>query len=156
MFVIIDQRVCMFFDTVTNKWSTEGLRNVRANENTTSPFTYCETTHLSGFGMKFDFTIAPPKISATNFDPSNSKYIYIIFGSFWGFAGLILLYSWYEKREYDKYQLAIEQGLIKEDPPAPGGGHHKPPAGFLNNCCFTRTILVFYHHCVTEVGFVCF
>ena len=147
-----DQRVCMYFDTVTYKWSTRGLSNPRDQLNTTSEYTYCETTHLSGFGMKFDFTIAPPKISATNFDPSNSKFIYIVFGSFWAFSLLILLYSWYEKHEYDKYQLAIEQGLIKEDSPAPGGGHHKPPPGCLNNCFLTRTFLVFYHHCVTEVG----
>ncbi|EDQ89573.1 uncharacterized protein MONBRDRAFT_32377 [Monosiga brevicollis MX1] len=94
-------------------WDATGVRKVP--ELSHDNYVVCETVHLSTFGVGVDFTITPPDVSLANFNPANAKYIWVLWGSFYGFCGLIYLYAFFEKRAYDRRQAMIDAGLLWAD-----------------------------------------
>ena len=162
----VDQRVCKFWnpdkvdpncepkgsDVCKGAWDTEGVELVNKNPNddeASSNVTVCRTTHLSEFGVEIDFTISKPSISAKNFDFSNSQTLYIFFGSFAAFIGVIVIYSWLERRAYDRRELMIEAGLIEEPLPAPPG---PPDMSGLKRFWLYRSLVYFLNGLKTKVS----
>jgi len=72
--------------------------------------------HTKGsYGASATFVLEAPRISAANFDPRNSFIIYASFGSLFFVVGLVGLYSRAERRAYDRRQLLITRGELKDD-----------------------------------------
>ena len=121
--LVIDDCIPDNVTTCLGGWSSEGLTFSHLEDNNT--VMVCLTTHLSSFSVGISFKISPPKVSAKNFDPSNSWIIYVTWGSFFAFSVLVYIYSRLERRAYDRRQLQIEQGIITEEievkPPPPKG-----------------------------------
>eukprot|EP00045_Choanoeca_perplexa_P014462 m.170205 g.170205 ORF g.170205 m.170205 type:complete len:1127 (-) comp16683_c1_seq3:139-3519(-) len=94
-------------------WDTRGV--VKVEELSGNGTIVCRTTHLSTFSVGVDFTITPPQVSADNFNPANAPYIWILWGSFYSFCGIMYIYAYLERRAYDRRQAMLEAGLLHED-----------------------------------------
>eukprot|EP00049_Salpingoeca_infusionum_P012069 m.214203 g.214203 ORF g.214203 m.214203 type:complete len:1170 (+) comp15099_c1_seq4:126-3635(+) len=102
-------------DNCLGDWDTEGVELIE--ELSTDEYLVCRTTHLSTFSVSF--VIAKPVVTLDNFSFQQSKFIYTVFFTFYGFVLLTYLYSYLERRAYDRRQAMIDAGLIwdTEAPP---------------------------------------
>eukprot|EP00730_Choanoeca_flexa_P007405 TRINITY_DN12327_c1_g2_i10.p1 TRINITY_DN12327_c1_g2~~TRINITY_DN12327_c1_g2_i10.p1 ORF type:complete len:1113 (+),score=259.59 TRINITY_DN12327_c1_g2_i10:1324-4662(+) len=94
-------------------WDRRGLTKVEAKSVGTR--VVCQTTHLSTFAVGVDFTISAPIVRLSNFNPLNAPKIWALWAGFYGFCGLILLYSWLERRTYDRQHAKIARGELEPD-----------------------------------------